>query len=111
MRELPRPLARLLPQVKLRDLDWKWMVLLVVLMIITLGDDFVLPVFGTLLDFFELPVDVIVAMILSRNTLHRAAKREAMVTGRVVDEAPAPAPAPPAEAPAQVSPPSRVDLG
>ena len=110
MRELPRPLARLLPQVKLRDLDWKWMVLLVGLMIITLGDDFVLPVFGTLLDFFELPVDVIVAMILSRNTLHRAAKREAMtVTGRVVPEAPAQ----PAEAPAppQVSPPSRVDLG
>ena len=106
MRELPRPLARLLPQVKLRDLDWKWMVLLVVLMIITLGDDFVLPVFGTLLDFFELPVDVIVAMILSRNTLHRAAKREALtVTGHVVGEAPAP------PAPAQVSPPSRVDLG
>ena len=110
MRELPKPLARLLPQVKLRDLDWKWMVLLLGFMVITLGDDFVLPVFGTLLDFFELPVDVIVAMILSRNTLHRAAKREALtVQGKVVDDAPA-ASAPSPNVPA-VSPPSRVDLG
>ena len=49
--------------------------------------DFVLPVFGTFLDFLELPVDVVVAMILSRNTLHRAATREATtVQGKVVSD-------------------------
>lgn len=80
-------IGRVLPKVKLRDLDVKWLFLLGILMTITLGDDFVLPVLGTFLDFVELPVDVIVAMILSRNTLHRAAKREATtVQGRVVSD-------------------------
>ena len=80
-------LKRVLPQVKLRDLDLKWLLLLGFVMTVTLGDDFALPIFGTLLDFIELPLDVIVAMILSRNTIHRAAKREAeTVQGRVVTD-------------------------
>jgi hypothetical protein len=80
-------LKRVLPQVKLRDLDVKWLLLLGFVMTVTLGDDFVLPIFGTLLDFIELPVDVLVAMILSRNTIHRAAQREAeTVQGKVVSD-------------------------
>ena len=80
-------LKRVLPQVKLRDLDVKWLLLLGFMMMVTLGDDFVLPVVGTLLDFVELPLDVVVAMILSRNSIHRAAKREAeTVQGRVVTD-------------------------
>ena len=87
-------IRRLLPKLKLIDVDWKWLFLLGGLMLFTLGDDYLLPIFGQLLDVVELPIDVIVAMILSRNTIKRAAKREAeeatTVQGRVVSDATVP---------------------
>lgn len=87
-------LRRLLPKMKLVDIDWKWLFLLGFLMTVTLGDDYLVPILGQLLDVVELPIDVIVAMILSRNTIKRAAKREAdestTVQGRVVNDATVP---------------------
>jgi hypothetical protein len=83
-------IKRLLPKLKVIDVDWKWLFLLGFLMFWTIGDDVLLPVIGELLDVVELPIDVIVAMILSRNTFQRAAKREAeeatTVQGRVVSD-------------------------
>lgn len=83
-------LKRLLPKLKLVDVDWKWLFLLGFLMFWTIGDDVLLPVIGELLDVVELPIDVIVAMILSRNTIKRAAHREDVeattVQGRVVND-------------------------
>ena len=77
-----------LPRVKLKDLDFKWACLLVVLLVITMADD--VTGVGWLLDAVELPVDVVVGMILQRRTLQRAAKREAAtVQGRVVEPEPA----------------------
>ena len=75
---------RVLPKVKLRDVDWKWAVLLVVALFLTTADDFT--GIGVLLDVFELPVDAIIAMILSRNSIRRAVEREGVtVQGKVVD--------------------------
>ena len=87
-------LRRLLPKMKLIDVDWKWLFLLGFLMTFTLGDDYLVPILGQLLDVVELPIDVIVAMILSRNSIRRAAKREAeeatTVQGRVVSDSTVP---------------------
>lgn len=83
MKPLPSALKRVLPKVKLKDIDWKWAVLLAFLMFVTIGDD--LTGIGELLDVFELPIDVLVAMILSRNSIRRAAERENVtVQGTVV---------------------------
>lgn len=84
-------LKRLLPQLKLVDVDWKWVFLLGFFMFWTIGDDVLLPVIGELLDVVELPLDVLIAMILSRNTFKRAAEREAVtVQGKVVTDDAAP---------------------
>lgn len=79
-----KAVTRALPKVKLRDIDWKWAVLLVVMLFVTTADDFT--GIGVLLDVFELPLDAVVAMILSRNSIRRAVEREGItVQGKVVD--------------------------
>ena len=76
--------TRVLPKVKLRDVDWKWAVLLVFLLFVTTADD--VTGIGVLLDVIELPIDAVVAMILSRNSIRRAVEREGVtVEGKVVD--------------------------
>ena len=82
------PVKRRLPKITLKDLDWKLMALLAVLIVITFGDDFVLPVIGELLDPPELIVDAIVAYLLGKSSLSRAIVREEgeVVPGKVVDK-------------------------
>lgn len=72
-----------LPKVKLKDLDWKWALLLVFMMFITVADD--PTVIGEVLDPIEIPLDALVAMILQRKAMQRAAEREGVIIeGRVV---------------------------
>ena len=83
--KLPPQVATMFPKVKLKDIDWKWAALLAVMMFVTIADD--PTVVGEFADVFELPLDVLVAMILSRNSLRRAAVREAtVVQGTVVND-------------------------
>ena len=72
-----------LPKVKLKDMDWKWFILLLVLMFVTVADD--PTVVGELMDPIELPIDAIVAWILGRKMSQNAAAREGVIVeGRVI---------------------------
>ena len=77
-----------LPKITLKDLDWKLVALLGVLLVITFGDDFVLPIIGELLDPAELVVDVIVAYLLGKRSLEAAIRRDAgeIIEGKVVEK-------------------------
>lgn len=75
---------RKLPKIRLGDLDWKIVIVLIVLCVVTFADD--VTGIGELLDPGEILVDVIVAYMLGKKAMGRAADREAedeVVKGRV----------------------------
>lgn len=75
-----------LPKITLKDLDWKLVVLLAILLTITWGDD--ITGIGELFDPVELVVDAIVAYMLGKSALERAITRETgtVVEGKVVEK-------------------------
>ncbi len=77
---------RMLPKITLKDLDWKLVALLGLLLIITWGDD--ITVIGELFDPVELVIDVIVAYMLGKKALEAAIHREEgeVVPGKVVEK-------------------------
>lgn len=78
---------RKMPKVKFRDLDWKLVILLIVLGAFTFLDDLFIPVIGELLDPVEITIDMIAAYLVGKRTLRKAMEREEgeVVPGRVVE--------------------------
>lgn len=77
-------MSRRFPKIRLRDLDWKMTILLSVLLLVTWGDDFLLPVIGEMIDPIELVIDALVAYTVGKRAARRAIEREGTtVEGKV----------------------------
>lgn len=73
-------------KIRFRDLDWRVLLLLVFMMIVTPVDDIVLFPIGQALDPLEILVNVFLSYVLGKKAMRRAMEREGeVVPGRVVD--------------------------
>lgn len=75
-------------KIRFRDLDWRVLLLLVFMMIVTPVDDIVLFPIGQALDPLEILVNVFLSYVLGKKAMRRAVEREGeVVPGRVVEDA------------------------